>query len=140
MELKDLASISGKGGLYKVLRPGKGGMILESLDDAKAKVVVGPDAKVSLLDEISIYVRTKEGTTPLGDVFRKIKKEFDADLGVDGNSDPVELKAFMKAVLPLYDEDRVYVSDIKKLVKWYQLLRNIAPEILNEAPSEEPKT
>ena len=139
MELKDLASISGKGGLYKVLRPGKGGMILESLDDAKAKVVVGPDAKVSLLDEISIYVRTKEGTTPLGDVFRKIKKEFDADLGVDGNSDPVELKAFMKAVLPLYDEDRVYVSDIKKLVKWYQLIRNIAPEILNEAPSEEPK-
>ena len=139
MELKDLASISGKGGLYKVLRPGKGGMILESLDDAKAKVVVGPDAKVSLLDEISIYVRTKEGTTPLGDVFRKIKKEFDADLGVDGNSDPVELKAFMKAVLPLYDEDRVYVSDIKKLVKWYQLIRIIAPEILNEAPSEEPK-
>ena len=139
MELKDLASISGKGGLYKVLRPGKGGMILESLDDAKAKVVVGPDAKVSLLDEISIYVRTKEGTTPLGDVFRKIKKEFDADLGVDGNSDPVELKAFMKAVLPLYDEDRVYVSDIKKLVRWYQLIRNIAPEILNEAPSEEPK-
>ena len=139
MELKDLASISGKGGLYKVLRPGKGGMILESLDDAKAKVVVGPDAKVSLLDEISIYVRTREGTTPLGDVFRKIKKEFDADLGVDGNSDPVELKAFMKAVLPLYDEDRVYVSDIKKLVKWYQLIRNIAPEILNEAPSEEPK-
>ena len=139
MELKDLASISGKGGLYKVLRPGKGGMILESLDDAKAKVVVGPDAKVSLLDEISIYVRTKEGTTPLGDVFRKIKKEFDADLGVDGNSDPVELKAFMKAVLPLYDEDRVYVSDIKKLVKWYLLIRNIAPEILNEAPSEEPK-
>ena len=139
MELKDLASISGKGGLYKVLRPGKGGMILESLDDAKAKVVVGPDAKVSLLDEISIYVRTKEGTTPLGDVFRKIKKEFDADLGVDGNSDPVELKAFMKAVLPLYDEDRVYVSDIKKLVKWYQLIRNIAPKILNEAPSEERK-
>ena len=139
MELKDLASISGKGGLYKVLRPGKGGMILESLDDAKAKVVVGPDAKVSLLDEISIYVRTREGTTPLGDVFRKIKKEFDADLGVDGNSDPVELKAFMKAVLPLYDEDRVYVSDIKKFVKWYQLIRNIAPEILNEAPSEEPK-
>jgi hypothetical protein len=92
-----------------------------------------------LLDEISIYVRTKEGTTPLADVFRKIKKEFDADLGVDGNSDPVELKAFMKAVLPLYDEDRVYVSDIKKLVKWYQLIRNIAPEILDEAPPEEPK-
>jgi hypothetical protein len=139
MELKDLASISGKGGLYKVLRPGKGGMILESLDGAKSRIVVGPDAKVSLLDEISIYVRTKEGTTPLADVFRKIKKEFDADLGVDGNSDPVELKAFMKAVLPLYDEDRVYVSDIKKLVKWYQLIRNIAPEILDEAPSEEPK-
>ena len=139
MELKDLASISGKGGLYKVVKPGKTGMILESLDEAKSKLVVGPSAKISLLDEISIYVRTKEGATPLSDVLRKIKKDFDADLGVDGNSDSSELKAFMKSVVPLYDEDRVYVSDIKKLVKWYKVIRTAAPEILAEVPAEKAK-
>jgi hypothetical protein len=139
MELKDLASVSGKGGLYKVIKPGKTGVILESLDEAKSRLVVGANAKISLLDEISIYVRTKEGTTPLSEVLKKIKKDFDSDLGVDGNSDSSELKAFMKSVVPLYDEDRVYVSDIKKLVKWYQVISHAAPEILNESPAEKPK-
>lgn len=135
MELKDLASVSGKGGLFKVLKPGKAGMILESLDDTKARIVASATTKISLLDEISIYTRTKEGTTPLVDVLRKIRKEFDSDLGVDGNSDPSELKAFMKSVLPDFDEERVYVSDIKKLVKWYHTIRIAAPEILADAPA-----
>ncbi len=135
MELKDLASISGKGGLFKVLKPGKAGMILESLDDTKVRIVPGATTKISLLDEISIYTRTKEGTTPLVEVLRKIRKEFDGDLGVDGNSDPSELKAFMKSVLPDFDEERVYVSDIKKLVKWYHAIRVAAPEILADAPA-----
>ncbi len=139
MELKDLASVSGKGGLYKVVKPGKNSVILESLDAAKSRLVVGANAKISLLDEISIYVRTKEGTTPLGEILWRIKKDFDGDLGVDGNSDSSELKAFMKSVEPLYDEDRVYVSDIKKLVKWYEVIRNVAPEILAEPPAEKAK-
>ena len=136
MELKDLASVSGKGGLYKVVKPGKTGVILESLDETKSRLVVGANAKISLLDEISVYVRTKEGTMPLGEVLKKIKKDFDGDLGVDGNSAPMELKAFMKSVVPLYDEDRVYVSDIKKLVKWYQVICTAAPEILTGSPIE----
>jgi hypothetical protein len=135
MELKDLASVSGKGGLFKVLKPGKAGMILESLDDTKTRIVASATTKISLLDEISIYTRTKEGTTPLVDVLRKIRKEFDGDLGVDGNSDPSELKAFMKSVLPDFDEERVYVSDIKKLVKWYHAILVAAPEILAGAPA-----
>lgn len=133
MELKDLASISGKGGLYKVLKPGKAGMILESLDDPKQRLVANPNMKLSLLDEISIYTTTKEGTTPLGDVLRKIHQEFPDDVGVDSNSDPVELKSFMKAVLPEYDEARVYVSDIKKLLKWFEAIRKVAPELLTTA-------
>lgn len=137
MELKDLASISGKGGLFKILKPGKSGMILETLDAAKARVVANPNMKMSLLDEISIYTRTKEGTTPLADVLKKIHKDFPADLGVDGNSDPAELKAFMKSVLPEFDEDRVYPSDIKKLVKWFEIIRQAAPEILT---AESPKS
>src|SRR5262245_55366807 len=128
MELKDLASIAGKGGLFRILKPGKSGVVLESLDESKAKVIGGANDRISMLSEISIYSRTKEGATPLADVLQKIKEEFDEDLGLDANADPSELKSFMKAVLPEYDEDRVYVSDIKKLVKWYGLLRKYAPE------------
>lgn len=111
-------------------KPGKGGMLLESLDEAKTKIIAGANNRLSLLEEISIYTRTKEGTTPLGEVFRKIKKDFDKDLGVDGDADPAELKAFMKSILPEYDESRVYVSDIKKLIKWYNIISQYAPEIL----------
>jgi hypothetical protein len=138
MELKDLASVSGKGGLFRVGKPGKGGVLLESLDENKSKIVVGGNNKLSLLEEISIYTRTKEGTTPLGAVLKKIRKEFDKDLGVDANSDPAELKAFLKSVLPEYDDNRVYVSDIKKLVKWYGIISQYAPEILEteEKPEE----
>ena len=133
MELKELASISGKGGLFKVLKPGKSGMILESLDDSKTRLVANPHMKMSLLDEISIYTRTKEGTVPLGEVLKKIHKEFPGDLKVDVNADPAQLKSFLKSVLPEFDEDRVYVSDIRKLVRWFEIIRKAAPEILTRA-------
>jgi hypothetical protein len=130
MELKDLASVSGKGGLFKVLKAGKAGVVLESLDEAKTKIVATGNNKISLLDEISIYTNTKEGTTPLSEVLKKIKKDFGNDTGVDADSDGAELKAFMKSVLPEFDENRVYTSDIKKLVKWYGIIGKYAPEIL----------
>jgi hypothetical protein len=128
MELSEIASISGKGGLFKVLKPGKSGVLLESLDATKTRIVATATQRLSLLSEISIYTTTKEGTVALQDVLKKIYKDFNNDLGVDGNSDGVELKAFLKSVLPEYDEDRVYVSDIKKLVKWYSVLLEQIPE------------
>jgi hypothetical protein len=137
MELRDIASVAGRGGLFKVVKPGKSGVLLESIDEAKTKLVASASNKLSLLEEISIYTRTKEGTAPLGEVLRKIKREFAGDPGVDANSDSAELKAFMKSVLPEYDEDRVYVSDIKKLVKWYTAILKYAPEILKEEQKEQ---
>jgi len=119
-----------------VLKPGKTGMILQSLDDPKQRLVANPNMKLSLLDEISIYTSTKEGTTPLGDVLQKIQHEFPGDLGIDSNSDPAELKSFMKAVLPDYDESRVYVSDIKKLLKWFEAIRKSAPELLTPSKQD----
>lgn len=133
MTIADIATVSGKGGLYKVVAPTKSGVILESLDEAKAKMVATTSHRLSLLNEISIYTTTKEGNIPLEDVLKKIQKDFGDDPGVDANSDSDELKAFMKSILPEYDEDRVYTSDIKKLVRWYGLIRKFAPEILNEA-------
>jgi glutamate-1-semialdehyde aminotransferase len=139
MELTEIASISGKGGLFKVVKPGNAGVLLESLDAAKTKVVAGAAQRMSLLSEISIYTTTKEGTVALQDVLKKINKDFGNDLGVDVNSDANELKSFLKSVLPEYDQDRVYVSDIKKLVKWYSILHEYAPEIFVEKSDEAAK-
>ena len=130
MTLADIATLSGKGGLYKVVAPTKSGVILESLDETKTKIVATASNKLSLLHEISIYTTSKEGTVPLEDVLKKIHSEFGNDLGVDGDSDGAELKSFMKAVVSDFDENRVYVSDIKKLIKWYGVISKYAPEIL----------
>lgn len=136
MKLSEIATISGKGGLFKVMAPTKSGVILESLDEAKTKVVATASQKLSLLNEISIYTTTKEGTVPLQDVLKKMHAEYGDDLGVDANSDTEELRAFLKSILPNYDESRVYASDMKKLVKWYDILLKHAPEILKENESE----
>jgi Domain of unknown function (DUF5606) len=136
MELTEIASISGKGGLFKVLKPGKSGVLLESMDAAKTRIVASASQRLSLLSEISIYTTTKEGTVPLEEVLKKINQEYKNDLGVDGNSDGNELKAFLKSVLPTFDEDRVYVSDVKKLVKWYAILQEQAPEVFAEEKKE----
>ena len=136
MTLSEIATVSGKGGLFKIVSPTKSGVILESLDDLKTKLVATTNHRLSLLHEISIYTTTKEGTAPLDAILKKINKEYGDDLGVDANADPSELKAFIKSVLPEYDETRVYVSDIKKLVKWYGVLLKYVPEIFEEKKEE----
>ena len=130
MTLAEIATITGKGGLFRVVAPTKSGVILESLDEAKTKMVATPSHRLSLLNEISIYTTTKEGTVPLADVLKKINKEFGDDPGVDTNSDSGELQSFLKSILPDYDEERVYVSDIKKLVRWYEIILKHAPEVI----------
>lgn len=140
MELAEIASVSGKGGLFKVLKASKSGLIMESLDEARTKLVASASSKVSVLNEISIYTHTREGTTPLEDVLRMIHKEYGADLGLDADADGAELKSFLKSVLPDYDDTRVYVSDIKKLVKWYDVILKFAPEILTVSIPEAGKS
>jgi hypothetical protein len=137
MELSEIASLSGKGGLYKIVAPTKGGAILEALDETKARLVATASQRLSVLSEISIYTTTKEGTIALHDVLKKIHKDFKNDTGIDANADASELKAFLKSVLPEYDEDRVYVSDIKKLVKWYGILAHHVPEVFEAASKTE---
>ena len=129
MKLSEIASVSGKGGLFKVVGSNKSGLVLESLDSTRTKLIASGSQKVSILQEISIYTNTKEGTVSLESVLKKIFVEFGNDPGVDGESDASELKSFMKAVLPEYDEQRVYVSDIKKLVKWYAVLLKESPDL-----------
>ncbi|WP_109832234.1 DUF5606 family protein [Reichenbachiella versicolor] len=137
MNFNEIATVSGKGGLFSIVSPTRGGMILETMDDKKKKMVVNMNAKVSVLGEISIYTTDSEGSKPLEDVMKAIHAEYEGDTGLTGSSDPEELKSFLKSVLPTYDEDQVYVSDIKKLVNWYNLLSAGYPEVFEEQKEEE---
>jgi hypothetical protein len=140
MELSQIATVTGKSGLFKIIGSNKSGAILESLDEAKTKLIATTQHRLSVLSEISIYTTTKEGTVALKDVLKKIHADFKDDLGVDANDEGTELKAFLKSVLPEYDETRVYVSDIKKLVRWYKQLLQYVPEVFTEsAPASEEK-
>lgn len=139
MEFSDIAAVSGKGTLFKIVNPTRTGVILESMDEHKTKMVATMHNKVSVLSEISIYTTDAEGATPLEDVMKKIHEEFDGDTDLDKNSSPEELKSFLKFILPNYDEGRVYVSDIKKLVSWYAQIVERVPEVLEAKTEEEPK-
>ncbi len=137
MDFNEIAALSGKGGLFKIVSPTRAGVILEAMDETKKKVVASVQNKVSVLSDISIYTTDEEGAQPLKDVMVKIHAEFNGDTGLTSSSDPEELKSFLKFVLPEYDESRVYVSDIKKLVTWYNLLAANCPEVFETKEEEE---
>lgn len=132
MELKDIASVTGKGGLFKVVKPSRTGVILESLDDKKKKLIANAHDRVSILDEISVYTTDAEGNVPLQKVLVAIKEEFGEDTGIDSTSSKEEIMAFLKHILPNYDTNQVYPSDVKKIINWYEIILREAPEILEE--------
>lgn len=122
MTLDKILSISGKPGLYKLLTQTRSGFVGESLIDGK-RLSVGIRNNVSVLSEIAIY--TLEEELPLREVFQKIKeKENGAKTSVNHKDDKLKLEEYFFEVLPNYDEDRVYPSDIKKIVQWYNILHD----------------
>jgi len=135
-DLTEIASISGKGGLFRIIKPGRVGVILESMDDKKIKIATNPNHKVSILADISIYTKTDDGSIPLEDILRKIHKEFADDPGIDGKSAADELVSFIEYIVPEYDESRVYPSDVKKLVNWYKVLLREIPDFFKEEKKE----
>ena len=137
MNFKDIASVAGKPGLYKIVSPTRSGVVLEALDEKKTKLVAGMSMRVSVLNDISIYTLTEEGAEPLESVMKKIEANYQGDTGVDASATDSELRAFLKSVLPEFDQNRVYVSDIKKLNAWYMLIHKHCPEVLQESNSTE---
>lgn len=140
MDLKGIAAISGKEGLYKIVKPTRTGMIVESLSESKTRLAVGANGKVSVLEDISIYTDGERESVPLAEIFADIYKKFALNIPVTGKSSPEELKDFLESVLPEYDRNRVYLSDIKKLALWYDLLSRTNPELFAEQDKEEQKT
>ncbi len=121
MSLDKILSITGKPGLYKLITQTRSGFVAESLLDRK-KITVGLRNNVSVLSEIAIY--TLEEELPLREVFLKIQvKEKGGKTSIPHKSDKIKLEEYFFEVLPDYDEDRVYASDIKKVVQWYNILQ-----------------
>ena len=120
MELDKILAISKKPGLFKLITQSRGGFIAESLIDQK-RLSVSINNNVSVLSEIAIYTLGEE--LPLKDVFFKIfEKEKGQDTSTSPKASKDDLEAYFFSVLPDYDEDRVYPSDIKKVLNWYNLL------------------
>lgn len=121
MSLDKILSISGKPGLYKIIAQTRNGFVAESLIDQK-KVNVNIHSNVSILSEIAVYTLTEE--LPLREVLKKVmEKENGQQTSISHKDSKDTLEEYFFEVLPDYDEDRVYASDIKKIVQWYNLLQ-----------------
>ena len=136
--LKKILSISGKPGLYKLLSQGKNMLIVESLIDGKRMSSYNQDRVVSL-GEIAIY--TDEGEKPLREVLALMKEKYSGapvDMDVK-KADDEALKTLMADILPSYDRDRVRVSDMRKLVAWYNLLVKTGNDDFTEEEAKKPE-
>lgn len=120
MNLEKILSISGKPGLYALKVQTRTGFVAESLIDGK-KITVGLRSNVSLLSEISMY--THDAEKPLTEVMRSIAVKEDNRPAISHKEDNSKLIAYFKEILPDYDDERVYPSDIKKVLNWYNMLQ-----------------
>ncbi len=119
MDLSKILSIAGKPGLFQMISQSKSGLIVESLTDGR-RIPAFSHERISSLEEISIFTETDD--VPLKDVFISIFKKEDGKKTISHKSSANDLKGLLSGVLPDYDEERVYVSDIKKLINWYNQL------------------
>lgn len=117
--LKGILAISGQPGLFRMITESKNSIIVESLDTGK-RMPAYSTSKISALEDIAIYTETED--VPLKDVFKAINEKEDGGAAISHKSSANELKAWFEEVLPEYDKDRVYISDIKKVVQWYNIL------------------
>jgi hypothetical protein len=129
MNVDKILAIAGKPGLYELKLQTRSGFLAESLLDGK-KITVGMRSNVSLLSEISMYSEEK----PLAEIMRAIAVKENEGPALSHKEDNAKLTAYFKEILPDYDEDRVYASDIKKVLNWYNIL-----QAKGLASKEEPK-
>ena len=121
MNVEKILAIAGKPGLFELKLQTRSGFLAESLLDGK-KITVGLSSNVSLLSEISMYTYTEE--KPLVEIMRAIAiKEDEGPTSVSHKEDNTKLIAYFQEILPDYDADRVYASDIKKVLNWYNILQ-----------------
>jgi hypothetical protein len=120
MSFQKILAISGKPGLYELKVQTRSGFVAESLLDGK-KITVGLRSNVSLLSEIAVFTYNEE--VKLIDIFKSIATKENGEATISHKESDDKLKSYFREILPEYDEDRVYTSDIKKIFNWYNLLQ-----------------
>lgn len=141
MNLKDILAIAGYPGLFKFVSQAKNGIIVESLIDKK-RMPAYASAKVSALEDIAIF--TENAEVPLGEIFTKIFEKESGGLAPDSKSSPEKLMTYFETILPDFDRKKVYSSDIKKVISWYNILHglnmlNLPEEVKTEEPVKDEK-
>lgn len=130
MNLRALVSVSGKPGLFKLIGQNKAGFILESLDEQKTKTVVNMStSKMASLEDITVFGEDED--LKLIDIFENIKSS--EKIPDVKTADGITLRNFFREVAPAHDEDRVYASDMKKILNWYAIIKEL-PLFTEEAP------
>ena len=119
MVLKDIVAINGKPGLYEIKAQSKGGIIVESLIDRK-RINITVTHNISALNEIAIY--TYEEEVPLRVIFKAIGEKEEGKEAINPKESGKILSSYFREILPNFDEERVYNSNIKKILQWYNLL------------------
>lgn len=140
--LQEVANIAGKPGLFRIIKPGRAGVIVETLDQDHKREMVSASAKVSVLKEISIYTEDINKSIPLSEIFMTMKELLGESIGIDTKTaTPKQLFDFFEKIMPDFDKERVYSTDIKKIINWYTILIANLPEafVLEEKPAEEAK-
>ena len=117
--LKEILSISGKPGLYKLISNTSHALIVESLLDGK-RFAAYSNAKIIALEDISIYTENED--IPLKSVFKRMYEKLEGKPAINHKEPTDAITAFIESVLPEYDKNRVYVSDMRKMIQWYNLL------------------
>lgn len=137
MDLKGILSVSGHSGLFKHVKQARNALIVESLD-TKKRMPVQITAKISALEDIAIFTDGED--IVLKDVFKNIYDKENGGPAINHKASGKELKAYFEEVLPEYDRDRVYVSDIKRIINWYNILQKHEMLTFEEEAAEEETT
>ena len=137
MNLEGIINVSGKPGLYKVISRANNTVIIESLVNKKRSAIYSHN-QANLLEEIGIY--TYNDTIPLADIFTIIAKKTECGPTINHKSSKEELNKYFREILTEYDEDRVYFSDIKKVIQWYNAMQKKGLIELPKAEKKEVKS
>ena len=136
MELKDFISVAGKSGLHTIVGKSKNNVIVESLKDKKRFPIFNTN-KISALSDISIYTYDEE--ILLSELFNRIQKKYKKEVAISHLESAEELKKVFEELIPNYDKEQVYNSDIKKVFQWYNILHDTDNLIKEESKEEEKK-
>lgn len=132
MNLEPFISITGEAGLFSLVASRPNGLVLESLDTKKTKFYSVRKHQFTPLGTVAIY--TLEGTTPLVDVMQTMLEKYPTQPPVSPKAEKHEIEEYFEAILPNYDEDKVPVRDMKKVIKWFNFLNN--KKLLDQSEEE----